>query len=326
MTLPSPAEYHRWPLPVFMFKSIKSILYLSFIVVGVSLSLVIYLGIRHYQLNRQYSEITTLSEGTLFSFVTIREQITESLISGDYQPLRGVNEEIEQLNNTISRLYDSNVIPDQYKLAMADKIDLTGLAIAVRKLSLDEADTKTRLQLQQELRHLAENLYKIDRVILRQIRDSVISFQLSIIGAMGILISCTSFLLIILYRKAIRPLFELTSQVETGEIEAKINLQAAAEAGSEITTLVERFNQLLAEAGKNNKFGEKGGKDGELLSTIINETTNGLNGMINYAQLLLESEVEIGSAQRQMLQQIIDNGERVASQWQDVSQKFTRLG
>jgi len=309
-----------------MFKSIKSILYLSFIVVGVSLSLVIYLGIRHYQLNIQYSEITTLSEGTLFSFVTIREQITESLISGDYQPLRGINEEIEQLNNSISRLYDSNVIPGQYKLAMADKIDLTGLAIAVRKLSLDEADTQTRLQLQQELRHLAENLYKIDRVISRQIRDSVISFQLSIIGAMGILISCTSFLLIILYRKAIRPLFELTSDVEAGEIEGKINLQATAEAGSEITTLVERFNQLLAEAGRNNEFVEKGGKDGELLSTIINETTNGLNGMINYAQLLLESEVEIGSAQRQMLQQIIDNGERVASQWQDVSQKFTRLG
>jgi len=74
--------------------------------------------------------------------------------------------------------------------------------------------------------------------------------------------------------------------------------------------------QLLSESGTN---------DSKLLSTTINESANGLNGIINYAQLLLESEGadQFGVEHRKMLENIIDNGERIAGQWQKISQHFT---
>ncbi len=88
-----------------MLKSTKSIIYLSFLIVGISLSLVIILGIRQYQVNREYSEISILSEKTLFTFATLREQVTESLISRDYTLLKGVIPDVEALNNNITRFF-----------------------------------------------------------------------------------------------------------------------------------------------------------------------------------------------------------------------------
>ena len=111
-----------------MFKSIRSLVYLSFIIVGISLFLVMAMGVRQSQLSNRYSEITSLSERILFSYGTIREQITEALIGGDYVQIKSIIPDIEQLNNNVTLLYDNEVIPVQYKLTMAETINLSGLA------------------------------------------------------------------------------------------------------------------------------------------------------------------------------------------------------
>ena len=196
-----------------MLKSTKSILYTSFIVVGISLSVVIGLGVRQVQLNRKYSDISALSEKTLFTFSTVREQVTEALISRNETLLKAVIPEIEELNNTISRFFDSDVIPGQYKLALTDRIDLAGLVIDIRKVGSESEVPDTGLRLQQELRLIGDNLLKIDRVISGQIRNGVVGFQLSIIGVMGLLISSLCFILILLYRRTIRPLLELARRI-----------------------------------------------------------------------------------------------------------------
>jgi len=302
-----------------MLKSTKSIIYLSFLIVGISLSLVIILGIRQYQLNREYSEISILSEKTLFTFATLREQVTESLISRDYTLLKGVIPEVEVLNNNITRFFDSDIIPGEYKLALTDRIDLAGLVIDLRKVSSAQDNTDAGLKIQQDLRIIADNLFKIDRVITGQIRNSVVSFQLGMIGAMGLLISCTSFILILLYRKTIRPLFDLSRQISNDSI-VDGALTCRSEAASEITGIVGALNRVMTdrdEPSKGNSSPTE--KDLETLSQTINETTNNLNGIINYAQLLLESESEPSEEQKQMLEQIIDGGERIAEQWQKVN-------
>ena len=117
-----------------MFKSVRSLLYLSFIIVGLSLLLVIVLGVRQYRVNAQYTEISALSERTLFGFSTIRDQVNEALISENYGELKAIIPDLEQLNTLVTRLYDYQMIPAQYKLAMADTIDLSGLVIGLRRL------------------------------------------------------------------------------------------------------------------------------------------------------------------------------------------------
>lgn len=306
-----------------MLKSTRSIIFISFFIVGISLFLVIILGVRQFQLNREYSEITTLSERTLFTFATLREQVTESLISRNYLLLKEIIPEIEQLNNTITRFFDSDIIPGQYKLALTDRIDLAGLVIDLRKVGLDHNDSNTGLKIQQDLRVIGDNLFKIDRVITGQIRNSVVSFQLGIIGAMGLLISCTSFILILLYRKTILPMFELSRQIGSNQMESG-QLSCSNDVATEIVEITDSINRIISGqpasdgAGSSQKY-----EDQEILSRTINETTNSLNGMINYAQLLLESETPPTEEQKQMIEQIIDSGERIADQWQKVSQRFS---
>lgn len=308
-----------------MFKSIRSILYLSFIIVGISLFLVIILGVRQFQLTGHYTETTMLSERALFSFATIREQTTESLIARDYAQMKEIIPEIEQLNNTVSRLYDSGVIPGQFKLAMADKIDLAGLVISIRKLDSAPDKPAAGLALQQEFRRIADSLIKVDRIITRQIRDSVVNFQLSMIGSLGVLISFASFILIALYRKAVKPLLDLSSQAEE-PVGAESGFDCPAQAGAEIVRFVESVNGLMNRLPASaQEISEAGSHDMEILSTTVNESANSLNGIINYAQLLLESAASehLTGEQRDMLVHIIENGERIADQWQNISQRFS---
>lgn len=309
-----------------MFRSVKSLLYLSFVIIGMSLLLVIVLGVRQYRLNDQYTEISSLSERTLFGFSTIRDQVTEMMISGSFEELKTIIPDIEKLNTLVSKLYDYKMIPAQYKLAMADTIDLSGLVISLRRLEVAESETTSGLELQREMRRIGENLIKVDRIITGHIRNSVISFQLTVIGTMGILISCASFVLIVLYKRGVSPLLELSRQAAAVEVEEVQHFQCPSEAGRELQVLVESVNTMLASRQSPDQSGDAPAEaDHELLSQTVNETTNSLNAVINYAELLLESGTdELSAEQREMVDRIVASGERIGTQWQRISREFDR--
>lgn len=309
-----------------MFRSVKSLLYLSFVIIGMSLLLVIVLGVRQYRLNDQYAEISSLSERTLFGFSTIRDQVTEMMISGSFEEIKTIIPDIEQLNTLVSKLYDYKMIPAQYKLAMADTIDLSGLVIGLRRLEVAESEKTAGLELQREMRRIGENLIKVDRIITGHIRNSVISFQLTVIGTMGILISCASFVLIVLYKRGVSPLLELSRQAAAGAVEEVQHFQCPPEAGRELQVLVESVNTMLASRQSPDQGGDAPAEaDHDLLSQTVNETTNSLNAVINYAELLLESGTdELSAEQREMVDRIVASGERIGEQWQRISREFDR--
>jgi hypothetical protein len=248
--------------------------------------------------------------------------VTETLISGNYDELKAIIPDLEQLNTLVSKLYDYQMIPAQYKLAMADTIDLSGLVIGLRRLELAESKKTASLELQREMRRIGENLIKVDRIITSHIRDSVIGFQLSVIGTMGILISCASFVLIVLYKRGVLPLLELSRQAETKEVDRDQGFDCPHEAGTELQTLVDSLNSMLAER----RSSDPGDADHNLLSQTVNDTTNNLNVVINYAELLLESDSEgLSAEQREMVGRIVASGERISEQWQRISREFDHL-
>jgi len=189
-----------------------------------------------------------------------------------------------------------------------------------------ESETTSGLELQREMRRIGENLIKVDRIITGHIRNSVISFQLTVIGTMGILISCASFVLIVLYKRGVSPLLELSRQAAAGEVEEVQHFQCPSEAGRELQVLVESVNTMLASRQSPDQSGDGPAEaDHELLSQTVNETTNSLNAVINYAELLLESGTdELSAEQREMVDRIVASGERIGEQWQRISREFDR--
>ncbi len=295
-------------------QSLKKMAYMAFAGVIILLVLVIVLGIRQYQLTESYNAIITQSEGMIFQFATIREQITAALIEKDWTKIVSAADQLKNLNSTLARLQENSLIPGEYRLDMARQLDLSGLAIASREIPSSNDKTAYSLDLQNKMRMLAEYLMHLDRIIVSQARAKVLQFQTVMIGALGAVICLLSFSLLFLYKRTMAPLFHMASQAGDPAVLTR-GFTCSSGACSEIAEVIEAVNTLLP-TGERNQLAATHTEPAknERLAIIINESNNLSNGIINYAQLLADSyrEVGIGAEETKILQNIIDAAERVA--------------
>ncbi|NOR25541.1 MAG: hypothetical protein GQ542_14360 [Desulforhopalus sp.] len=293
--------------------SLKKTGYIAFTGVAALLLLVIIFSIRQYQLTERYNTIITQSEEMIFQFSTIREQITTSLIEKDWGKIDNTADQLKNLNSTLARLQENTLIPGEYRIDMAKRVDLSGLAISLKKILSSRDKVDHSLILQGKMRILADYLMQFDRIIVSQMRAKVIQFQTVMIGALGAVISLISFSLLFLYKKTMAPIFRIVKQTEDPDVLVS-GFSYDTEACSEVTLFTDAVNDLLKKS--NNRSKDESGKQlhKEQLATIINKSTNLSNGIINYAQLLEDSyrEVGISAEETEILHNIIDAAERIA--------------
>jgi len=294
-------------------RSLKKMSYLAFMGVAALLVFVIVLSVRQYQLNKRYNTIITQSEEMIFQFSTIREQITTSLIERDWGKIVSAADQLKNLNSALARLQENTLIPGEYRLDMAKEVDLSGLAISSKEIVSASDKVAHSLSLQDKMRSLAEYLMQFDRIIVSQMRAKVVQFQTVMIGALGAVICLISFSLLLLYKKTMIPLLRLTEQAEDPEVLNK-GFSYDNDACTEVAVFTDLVNDLLRRKIEDPETEENVQHHNEQLATIINESTNLSNGIINYAQLLTDSyrEVEIGTEETRILQNIIDAAERIA--------------
>ena len=294
-------------------RSLKKTSYLAFMGVAALLVFVIVLSVRQYQLNKRYNTIITQSEEMIFQFSTIREQITTSLIEKDWDKIVSAADQLKNLNSSLARLQENTLIPGEYRLDMAKQVDLSGLAISSKEIVSASDKVAHSLSLQDKMRSLAEYLMQFDRIIVSQMRAKVVQFQTVMIGALGGVICLISFSLLLLYNKAMIPLLRLTEQAEDPEV-FNNGFSYDNDACTEVAVFTDSINDVLRRKIEDPETEENVKQKNEQLATIINESTNLSNGIINYAQLLTDSyrEVEIGTEETRILQNIIDAAERIA--------------
>lgn len=297
--------------------SLKRLIWLAFLVVSVLLAGIVLLGGYQYRLAGKYNQIISQNERTLFHFMTIRETITDALIGGSWGRLDAIIGDIEKLNSELSRIKENELISAELKLALVDRIDLTGLAILLRQQD-NGADRQERSRkLQEQLRSISDYLLHYDRIIVGQARERIVNFQMVVIGALGLIISLASLSLILLYRNTVSPLLRLSQQVLASDI-AESGIDLGQPVAREVADLAAAIDQLARRSRDTGQTGTNGGYAEALLAEAVNETTNRLNGIINYAQLLYDSadQASLTREHKEMLQKIIDGGARIAGEWQ----------
>lgn len=301
--------------------SLRKLLWFSFLGIGGLLLLIIILGGRQMQLNRQFGEIINQSEQAIFHFSTIRESITSSLIENQWDRLGQVIPEIESFNSRLARMQEDTLIPAEFRLAMADRIDMPGLVISLKKIigGVDRAAEQRRLQ--DQLRAIADHLLRYDRIIVGQARVGIVDLQKIIIGIMGLGLTFASFILIMLHRDTASALICLTSAIRTFDFQ-RPEISCPKNTCRELTDLHAAINELTdraQQAAPENAGAEKQEAQA-LLAETINETTNQLNGMMNYAQLLADTadEEALSEEKKEMLQKIIEGGSKIASVWRRI--------
>jgi hypothetical protein len=266
-----------------------------------------------------YNTIVDKSERTVFLYATIREQTTEGLLAGKPSLLLAAAKEFEELHGRYASMLDNHLIPSQYKLSFLQSIDLEQMVINLKNLAENPDDQPLTLTILTQLRQINKQFLQFDRIVIAEMRNRVMQYQKRALILMGLIIALTCFSLIILYRKSVKPIFDLTTQADQALSDEKFTgLTVEQNSSIEIKVLTGAFNQLLQQT-RGNSSSELTENMGEIkFTTVINEVTNGLNGIINYSQLLVDSDESqsMNDEQKLILEKIMAGSEKAAQQLQ----------
>ena len=299
--------------------SLRTMIGAALVVAGGCLALLLVLGLRQNQLNGQFTAITSQSERALFHFATIRESMTQALIEQNWPSLMPAIPEIERFNTELAQIEENPLIPAEIKLALVDKVDTAGMVITIRSLQNDGDRPAQQRALQQQLRSTIDHLLRYDRIIVAQVRERLVRFQALVIGIMGLIISLASFSLVLVYRNAVVPLVHLIDQLDRSDTPPR-ELTLLPRSCREVRILTWAVTKALADRNGPSPGGRSEESDTNLLAATINETANGLNGIINYAQLLADSgETKLSTDEREILAKIITGGTALAEAWRKIT-------
>jgi hypothetical protein len=297
-------------------RSLRRLSRTTFLGTAVLLGILVLTGFRQNNLMDNYNTIVKESEGTIFLYATIREQATEGLLSRDPVLLLGAAKEFEKLHSRHTSMLDNHLIPSQYKLSFLQDLDLERVVVNLKSLAEDPEDTALTKTIIGQLRQINKQFLQFDRIIISEMRNGVMQYQKRALILMGLIIALTCFTLLILYQKSVKPLLYLTSQVnKTLDGEDFVAIAEDKNSSAEFKELIDSLNQLLQSRQEDNAPNLANNQREAEFSAIVNEVTNGLNGIINYSQLLADycEAEDIGEEQKEILQKIINAGEKSAA-------------
>lgn len=292
--------------------SLRKLLFIVFCTVAALLTLVVILGLIQYRFTHEYDTIIYQGEKILFRFDTLREQFTRSMLSRSGKDMEEAAGKLDGLNVDLTRLLENTLVPGEYKLALINQVDLPGIALLARKVAEDPLDTKTALQLHDQLRILSDNLMQFDRVLTGQMKTRLIRFQGLAIGALTLITASVSLLILFLYQKALMPLLTLVQYLQQTNL--RDPLPVDIKACKEIAELTEQINLMILEgvyvaSGDDDRGGRLSFSPKEL-----NKLSNSLNGIMNYTQLLIdEGEKSHDEEMLDLLLKVRESSEKMGS-------------
>ncbi len=297
--------------------SLRKILFSVFCAVAALLTVVVILGLIQYRFTRQFNTIIYQGEKILFRFTTLREQMTHSMLSESWGEVDKAADKVESLNSELTRLLENNQIPDEYKLALVNQVDLHGIALLARRVAA-EPDTRRAnvLQLNDQLRQLADNLMQFDRVLASRMRTRLVRFQGLAIGALTLIIAGVSLLIIFLYQKALMPLIALSQHLKKPNQVDPLSVDPRS--CKEIKDLTQQINTMIAAGRKASSHYDQNSRRYFFAPRELNRLSNYLNGIINYTQLLIdEGEQDDDEESLEILRKVQQSGELMGSILQD---------
>jgi len=286
-----------------------------FSIIALLLATLVVTGFRKHNRAFDYSAIVQESESTIFLYTTIQDQATEALLSRDRSQLFAAAKEFEQLQSRYTALLDNPLISTQYKLSFIRDLDLGRVVVGLRTLAEKPANDELTLQTMAQVRHINKQFLQFDRIVINEMRSRVMEYQKIALIIMGAIVSLACFSLIVLYLKSVKPLTTLSSQVDKAlQHGLPINIDTTSASSVEVRSIINGINHLIQRNTPEGYDPQTLARREAEISTLINETVNRVNGIINYAQVLMDSIAsntdEIN--QQELLNKIVHTGEQCA--------------
>jgi len=286
-----------------------------FSIIALLLAALVVTGFRKQNMAFDYDAIVQESESTIFLYTTVQDQVMEALLSRDRSQLFAAAKEFEQLQSRYTALLDNALISIQYKLSFMRDLDLGRVIVNLRTLAEKPESDELTMQTMRQLRHINKQFLQFDRIVVNEMRSRVMNFQKTALIIMGAIISLACFGLVVLYLKSVKPLTAISARAEQALRDGRpLNMDISGKACVEVRSLLSAMNHLAQSASENGHDSLANSRREAEISTVINEATNRINGIINYAQLLMDSQAMAANEvdQQEILAKIIKHGEQCA--------------
>jgi signal transduction histidine kinase len=187
------------------------------IMVGLVLFLLIVitaLGAKQYFLYRHCREAVSLSHQLLFGFTSIKEHISETLLTGNKVDLQEISGEIQGFDEQINKIGDDILIPEEFKASFISQVDLVNLVVQLRAVQGNkEATPKQLSDLTSSLRSVSNRLLNFHEALSTYTQSLLLGLQRVMVGTLAMVVCIVSSMLFFMHRYISEPVLRLCRSV-----------------------------------------------------------------------------------------------------------------
>lgn len=194
------------------------------VVVLLLLTAIAALGIKQYLLYQHCQTMLTRSNQIIFQFTSIKEHISDSLISGKLFNIQETSQEILGFEKDLKKIIDDILIPEEFKLSFISQVDLMSLVVQLRAIGDNNAQSsqEQEAQLAASLRSISNRLLTFHNLLAEYTRTLFLGLYNVIIGTLALIIFFTTTILLLINKFLAIPIIRLCSTVDqTNEEERK---------------------------------------------------------------------------------------------------------
>lgn len=294
-------RWTHWPLDR-LFRAITA-------TVLVFLALVLALGVRQYMLYDQCRRTVAASDRLLFRFTAIRDHLNESLVMGEEIDLRACNDELQHLEKEAAALRGDLLVPEALRNLLPGRVDLVGLEVRLRAVQERRHEkTEETAAVVRSLDGTNIGLQQFRFLLGDHAQTMLLGLHRIIVGALGLIVALSCTLLYLLNRHLAAPVLALCRLTAPPGDDGD-----ARDPHCSLAVLVARLRALPVASEPYRPAAEDDATAPEALHRealryrhaltgcigleLASELTNGINGVINYTQTLIDIAEQGGHRQ-----------------------------
>ena len=168
------------------------------------------LGAKQYFLYQHCRQAVSLSDQLLFGFTSIKEHISETLLTGGSVDIQELSREIQGFDEQIKKIGDDILIPEEFKASFISHVDLVSLVVQLRAVQGSEKATPQQLgTLTASLRSVGGRLLQFHEVLSAYTQSLLLGLHRVMVGTLALVVFVVCFMLFFMHRNISDPILLL---------------------------------------------------------------------------------------------------------------------
>jgi hypothetical protein len=168
------------------------------------------LGTKQYFLYKHCRQTVFLSNQLLFGFTSIKEHISETLLTGGKVDLQEISREIQGFDGQIKKIGDDILIPEELKASFISQVDMVSLVVQLRAVQGSEQPSPEKMAtLAASLRSVSGRLLKFHEVLSAYTQSLLLGLHRVVVGTLALVVFVVCSMLFFMHRYISEPILKL---------------------------------------------------------------------------------------------------------------------